>query len=122
MGVGRRRTVIGQTGSMDQVQYVTVQTTTDSAAEAERLAAQAVQQKLAACVQIAQVRSFYQWQGQTHDDAEHLLTLKTTVAHVPGIKEFLAREHSYDEPELIVQPIIAGSAGYLEWVSQTVSD
>ncbi|WP_150461060.1 divalent-cation tolerance protein CutA [Nesterenkonia ebinurensis] len=106
---------------MDQVQYVTVQTTTDSAAEAQHLASAAVAQRLAACVQISEVRSFYQWQAETHDDAEHLLTLKTTAAQVPGIKELLAQQHSYDEPELIVQPIIDGSAGYLNWIAESTA-
>lgn len=104
---------------MDEAQYVTAQTTTDSEAEARRLASTAVAQRLAACVQISQVRSYYQWEGETHDDAEYLLTMKTTVTQVPGIKELLAREHSYDQPELIVQPIIDGSAGYLEWITQS---
>lgn len=104
---------------MDITEFVTVQTTTDAAAEAEKLAAAAVEQQLAACVQVSEVRSYYRWAGETHSDPEFLLTLKTTAASVPGIEALLAREHSYDEPELIVQPIIAGSDTYLQWIANT---
>jgi periplasmic divalent cation tolerance protein len=30
--------------------------------------------------------------------------------------------HSYDEPEIIATPIVAGSAGYLEWISDNLGD
>lgn len=96
--------------------YVTVQTTTDSCDEAERLASLVVARQLAACVQVSQVHSFYRWQGETHRDQEFLLTLKTTGATVPGIKHLLGEHHSYDEPELIVLPIIDGAPGYLDWI------
>lgn len=103
---------------MDTTDFVTVQTTTDSAGEAEQLAALAVERRLAACVQVSEVRSYYWWQGETHSDPEFLLTLKTTSGAVPAIKELLGSQHSYDEPELIVQPIVDGSDTYLEWIAQ----
>lgn len=98
--------------------FVTVQTTTDSAAEAEKLASSAVDGQLAACVQVSEIRSYYRWQGETHNDPEYLLTCKTTALAVPGIKKLLEAEHSYDEPELIVTPIIDGSQAYLQWIAE----
>lgn len=106
---------------MDTPDFVTVQTTTDTAAEAEKLAAAAVEQQLAACVQVSEIRSYYRWQGETHNDPEFLLTLKTTASSVEGIKALLEREHSYDEPELIVQPIVSGSDSYLQWIADSTS-
>lgn len=106
---------------MDTPDFVTVQTTTDTAAEAEKLAAAAVEQQLAACVQVSEIRSYYRWQGETHNDPEFLLTLKTTDSSVEGIKALLGREPSYDEPELIVQPIVSGSDSYLQWIADSTS-
>jgi periplasmic divalent cation tolerance protein len=106
---------------METPDFVTVQTTTDTAAEAEKLASAAVEQQLAACVQISEIRSYYRWEGETHHDPEFLLTLKTTAASVPGIKKLLLREHSFDEPELIVQPIIAGGDSYLQWIADSTA-
>lgn len=96
--------------------FVTVQTTTAQAEDAERLAALVLESRLAACVQIAGIRSLYRWQGTVQDEPEHLVTCKTTAAAVPGLRELLAREHPYEEPEIIVQPIIDGSEGYLAWL------
>jgi len=115
----RTSTTSGTLEGMDTDDFVTVQTTTDSADEAEQLASLAVERRLAACVQVSEVRSYYWWQGETHSDPEFLLTLKTTSGSVPGIKELLASQHSYDEPELIVTPIIGGSDTYLQWIAES---
>lgn len=104
---------------MSTADFVTVQTTTDSAAEAEHLASTAVAQQLAACVQVCQITSYYRWQEETHQDPEFLLTMKTTLSAVDRLKSVIAAEHSYDEPELIVQPIIDGSADYLRWIRES---
>jgi len=32
--------------------------------------------------------------------------------------EFLAERHSYDDPEIIATPIVAGSQSYLDWVAE----
>ena len=108
---------VGHTGGMSTADFVTVQTTIDTASEAEQLASAAVEQQLAACVQVSEVRSYYRWQGETHNDPEFLLTLKTSASRVTEIKALLAREHSYDKPELIVLPIIDGSDAYLDWIA-----
>lgn len=101
---------------------VAAETTTDSREVAEHLAATAVDQGLAACVQIAPIRSYYRWEGEVQNDPEYLLTFKTTEAAADGpLKEFLDREHPYDEPELIVLPITGGSASYLAWIAESVT-
>lgn len=106
---------------MNTPDFVTVQTTTDTAAEAEQLASAAVERRLAACVQVSEIRSYYRWQGETHNDPEFLLTLKTTAVAVPGLKKMLQADHSYDEPELIVTPIIDGSQPYLQWIAESTT-
>lgn len=102
-------------------EFVTVQTTVEDRPQAERLAAALLDAGLGACVQVSAVRSFYRWKGEVHDDPEQLLTVKTTAAAVPALKELLAREHPYEEPELIVQPILDGAPGYLDWVRENTA-
>lgn len=103
---------------MTTYEFVTVQTTTDSAPEVAKLASAVVEQRLAACVQVSQVESYYRWQGKVQHDPEFLLTLKTRASEVPAIKVLLDQEHAYEEPELIVTPIIDGSDTYLEWIRE----
>jgi periplasmic divalent cation tolerance protein len=100
---------------------VTAQTTVDSAEAAQALASAVIDQGLAACVQVAQVRSFYRWQGEVHDDPEWLLTFKTTAEVAAGpLRDHISQHHPYDEPEFIIQPIIDGSTDYLTWIRESV--
>ncbi|NLS09462.1 divalent-cation tolerance protein CutA [Nesterenkonia sp. MY13] len=105
---------------MSQSEYVAVQTTVASQQEAETLASAILEARLAACIQVSEVRSYYRWDG-VQNDAEQLLTCKTTSACVPGLKELIDDQHPYEEPELIVLPILDGSSGYLNWVSTETS-
>lgn len=102
-------------------EFVIVQTTTNSSTEVQHLASAAVQHQLAACVQVAEIQSFYRWDGEVHQDPEFLLSFKTTFAAVGKLQEFLAEQHSYDEPELVVIPITDGSQGYLQWIRDSVT-
>ena len=85
------------------------------------LARKLVDAELAACVNILpQIRSFYRWQGEVHDDAEVQLLIKTRESRFGALEEKLRAEHPYDVPEVIALPIVAGSEPYLEWlVAQT---
>lgn len=111
----------GMDTQMTSTDFVMVQTTTDSAEEAERLASAVVEQQLGACVQVSEIRSVYRWQGQTHQDPEYLLSIKTTSAAVAGLSRLLRQQHSYEEPEMVVLPIIDGSTGYLQWVAESIN-
>lgn len=107
---------------MTTAEFVIVQTTTDSAEEVQQLAAAAIDRQLAACVQVSQVQSYYRWEGQVHQDPEFLLSFKTTSVAVAQLKKLLVQQHSYDEPEVVVIPIVDGSSGYLQWMRDSVTD
>ncbi len=102
-------------------QLVCVQTTYGDAKLARQTAKAMVEQKLAACVQSQNVSSNYVWQGQVEEDAEVLLTAKTTLRRAADLEVFLRADHPYDEPEFIVLPVIGASDGYAKWVRQSVA-
>jgi uncharacterized protein involved in tolerance to divalent cations len=63
-----------------EVQYLQVQTTTDSRAEAMELSRAAVEARLAACAQVAgPVASVYWWDGGLERAEEWLVLLKLPV-------------------------------------------
>lgn len=96
---------------------VIVLTTTSSSNDAARIARELVDQRLAACVNVAEnVRSFYRWEGKIAEEAEQLLVIKTTRERVDELREHLLSIHPYDVPELIVIPIAEMSAAYGEWL------
>ncbi len=86
--------------------------------EAQRIAAAVVGARLAACVNLfdAPVHSTYRWKGNVETSAEFLLLIKTAARLLPGLQEEIARLHSYELPEFIVLPIVAGSEAYLDWL------
>jgi periplasmic divalent cation tolerance protein len=98
-------------------EYLQVQTTTDSRAEAVELAQAAVEARLAACAQVAgPIASTYWWEGGVERAEEWLLMLKLPADRYDELAEMLTERHSYDEPEIVATPIVAGSAAYLSWL------
>jgi periplasmic divalent cation tolerance protein len=99
---------------MDCLQVVT---TTESREEAERLARSAVERRLAACAQVAgPVTSTYWWEDSVQTATEWQCILKTTAARFDELRAHLELEHSYDTPEIVATPIVAGGAAYLDWI------
>ena len=100
---------------------VVIIVTAASEAECRQIARHLVETKLAACVNItAPVRSLYRWEGEIVEDNEHLLIIKSTRELFPEIASAVARVHTYQTPEIICLPIIAGSPNYLQWISDSV--
>jgi periplasmic divalent cation tolerance protein len=87
--------------------------------EATRLAEMLVGAHLAACVQmLPEIESVYRWQGKIERSSEVLLLAKTTRAKFDDLEREVRALHSYDTPEIVAVPIVAGSAPYLEWLFQ----
>jgi periplasmic divalent cation tolerance protein len=100
-------------------QFLQVQTTTDSRAEAIELGHAAVAARLAACAQVAgPIASTYWWEDGLERAEEWLLMLKLPADRYDELAEFLAQRHSYDEPEITATPIVAGSPSFLDWLEE----
>jgi periplasmic divalent cation tolerance protein len=98
-------------------EYLQVQTTTDSRAEAMELARAAVEARLAACGQVAgPVASTYWWNDELERSEEWFVFLKTPADRYDELAAFLAERHSYDEPEIVATSIVSGSASFLSWI------
>jgi len=102
---------------------VQVLTTAGSEEEAGRIGELLVERRLAACVQVmGPIVSRYRWQGAVEEAREWQCLAKTTRAAYEAVEAAIREVHSYDEPEIIATPIVAGSAGYLAWVEENVGD
>jgi periplasmic divalent cation tolerance protein len=100
------------------VNFGVVLVTAGSEAEAEKIARVLVENKLAACVSLSPIRSIYSWQGEIRSDSEWQLVIKTDLAKFEDLKTKIQELHSYEVPEIIAIPIVAGSKAYLDWLSQ----
>jgi periplasmic divalent cation tolerance protein len=103
------------------IQAIQVVTTVGNRAEAERIAAQLVGERLAACVQIVgPVKSTFHWQGAIEVSEEWFCLAKTTLDRYEAIERQIRALHSYELPEIIALPIVAGSPEYLAWIARDV--
>lgn len=98
-----------------------VMTTVSNREQAEKLARIVLEARLAACVQIQEIASYYWWDGKINHDAEQLLYLKTTPDKYQALEALLVANHSYDTPEILQLPVEAGFEKYLGWMQKEVS-
>ena len=85
-------------------------------AQSAALAKSLLEKNLVACVNIMPVRSLYRWKGESCDDEEHLLIIKTRRELADTVIRALKAEHPSEVPEIIVLPVIAGHTPYIDWV------
>jgi len=99
-------------------EYLQVQTTTDSRAEAMELARAAVAARIAACGQVAgPVASTYWWNDEIERAEEWCVFFKLPADRYEQLAAFLAEKHSYDEPEIVATALVAGSPSFLNWIT-----
>lgn len=99
-------------------EFVTILTTTASEQDAETIADALLAEGLAACVQIARVRSRYVWKGAVERVDEQLLLIKTSAAQFEPVRARIRALHSYETPEILALPVAAGDGDYLAWLAE----
>jgi periplasmic divalent cation tolerance protein len=101
--------------------YLQVLTTAGSEEEAQRISVALVERRLAACVQtVGPIASRYHWQGEVEEAREWQCLAKTEAALYEEVEAAIRELHSYEEPEIVATPIVAGSSGYLDWISASL--
>jgi periplasmic divalent cation tolerance protein len=101
--------------------YIQVLTTAGSEDEAESISTGLVERRLAACVQvIGPISSRYRWQGEIERSREWLCLVKTEASRYDQVEAAIRDLHSYEEPEILATPIVAGGQGYLDWLSASL--
>jgi len=95
-----------------------VQTTCVSKAEAKNIAKVLIDSKLAACVQLSEIESFYNWNDEFCCDNEILVSIKTKKEDFDKVKSKIKEHHSYDVPEIIEIDISNSSKKYLKFIEE----
>ncbi len=87
--------------------------------EAEKIAKDLVERKLAACVSIIpNMRSIYIWEGKVEDSEEYLMIIKTRGELFEQVKQAIQSLHSYKIPEIISLPITHALEDYVRWIDE----
>ena len=91
--------------------------TCGTARDAKKIASALVKERLAACANIVPgVTSIFTWKGKVEQDREWLLILKSKASLSKRLISRVRKLHSYEVPEVITRPIVAGTPEYLKWV------
>ncbi len=93
-----------------------VLTTTDSEETANKIAKNLIQQRLAACVQIDKVQSFFYYEDECKHEEEFRLMIKAASKNYKVIEESIKLNHNYRLPQIIKLDITAGLGEYIDWI------
>jgi periplasmic divalent cation tolerance protein len=87
---------------------------------AAKIAKNIVESKLAACVNLTSIRSFYWWKDKIEDSNECLAIFKSTSKTSKMLKEAIAKSHPYEVPEIVEVKMNSVSSAYLRWMTESV--
>ncbi|URW76033.1 divalent-cation tolerance protein CutA [Sphingomonas donggukensis] len=102
-------------------QIALVSTTFADAAEAERIGASMIAERLAACVTVGQpVRSIFRWQGEVDRAHEIPATFKTSGMRARALRDRIHALHSYELP-VIETVTVEVAADVAAWVADATA-
>ena len=102
--------------------YIVIFVTAKNKAEAKKIANGLLKDRLIACANIiAGVESLFCWQGKLDQSSEVLMVIKTQQKLFKKVVSKVKLLHSYQTPEIIALPIVAGSGDYLKWIDEVVA-
>ena len=78
---------------MNHTRACVVMTTLPNKEQAEKVARAVLEARLAACVQIQDITSYYRWDDKINRDGEQLLYLKTTPDKYQALEALLVANH-----------------------------
>ncbi len=101
--------------------FILVLVTTANKEEAEKIAQKLLGNKLIACANIiSPITSYFHWSGKIDCAEECLVVMKSRMNLFGELVECVKGLHSYEVPEVLALPIVAGSESYLGWMGQVL--
>jgi periplasmic divalent cation tolerance protein len=86
--------------------------------QARKISKDLIVNRLAACVNILPIASYYRWKGKLVNDHEYLLMIKTRSARFSRVRKHILALHSYELPEIVSLLISSGHKDYLNWIDR----
>jgi len=92
-----------------------VRTTVGTRDAADTLARQLVNQGLAACCHVSEVRSTYKWKGALAEEAEWLVEARALETRAMAVREAMLADHPYEVPLVETLTVTGVPKEYLDW-------
>jgi periplasmic divalent cation tolerance protein len=86
-------------------------------AEAERLARELVENRLAACANLVpRIVSTYWWDNRVCEEEEALIIVKTTRELVGDLIAAVKKSHPYEVPAILAIDAVDGNPDFIRWL------
>ena len=105
----------GQAGRGHLHSMALVRTTVGSRDAADALARQLVNQGLAACCHVGEVRSTYKWKGTLVEEPEWLVEARALESRVVAVRDAMLADHPYELPLVEVVTATGIPKAYWDW-------
>tara|TARA_B100000212_G_scaffold222641_1_gene168804 strand:+ start:118 stop:429 length:312 start_codon:yes stop_codon:yes gene_type:complete len=87
---------------------------------AEKIARKLIKLKLAACVSIKEISSFYIWNDNIQNENEYEMTIKSKPEKLDNIIKFLKIEIGYEIPQILYNKF-ESEKNYYEWAEKSMN-
>jgi periplasmic divalent cation tolerance protein len=102
---------------MEKMKLIIVLMTASSKKEAEDITHKLLEERLIACANIVDnVSSLFWWKQKIEQENETLVVMKSSEKMFKQLIQRIQELHSYEVPEILALPILAGSQPYLDWM------
>ena len=96
--------------------------TAPSADWLEVLCRELVENRLASSANVVrEVKSIYRWQSEIHEAREARAFVRSRIALLDAVVEYVVQRHPYDVPNVTALPLIGGNPNYLDWIRAETS-
>jgi periplasmic divalent cation tolerance protein len=103
------------------MKLIEIHTTVPTSEDAHQMVTFLVTQKLVACAQITEIKSYYYWDGTLQNAVEFRISLKTTEDHYDTVETAIRERHPYTLPAIYAVPVEHAFAPYAQWVAENSS-
>ena len=100
-------------------QVLLLKTTENNKKIAKKIAKLLLKKKLAACVSLKDIYSFYEWEGKIKEVIEVEIIIKSKTELKNALIFFLQKMSSYNVPQIIYKKFNSEKK-YINWVNKTV--
>lgn len=109
---------------MDKVlgkQAILVETTTETDVEAREIALKLLSDRVAGCIQVTKIDSFFFWEGSITEQKEYKVCIKTMEHLLKSVTDTIKALHTYNVPEIVVYKAEYVDEKYKNWMTSALS-
>ncbi len=101
-------------------EFIVVKTTYPNINQARELSQILLEKKLATCVQLVPIESYYLWNNTIENSREILLLIKTKSSYYVQVEMIIKQHCQYETPQIIANKIDFIASDYANWFDDVI--